>query len=143
MDIVTYTITDEMNKISKNLGTGTTYSCSFRGVASIDTPVIKINSSENLSNVNYAYIERYGRYYFVDRKETAPNNMWILYCKRDPLTSFANSVLNVTGTVTRSESLYNGYLNDSEYKSLAYRDVYTLAFPNEVNNDSLILLTIG
>lgn len=144
MNVITYTITDDTYKVNKTLGTGTTYeNVVMKSETDTVHPVLTIQSTENLSNVNYLYIERYGRYYFAEKPIAVKNGVWEVHCKSDPLMSFKNSLLNITGTVTRSESLYNGYLNDSEYKALAYRDVYTLAFPNEVNNDSLILLTIG
>ena len=144
MNVITYTISDDTFKVNKTLGTGTTYeNVVMKSETDTVHPVLTIQSSENLSNVNYLYIERYGRYYFAEKPIAVKNGVWEVHCKSDPLMSFKNSLLNITGTVTRSESLYNGYLNDSEYKALAYRDVYTLAFPNEVNNDSLILLTIG
>lgn len=144
MNVITYTITDDTYKVNKTLGTGTTYeNVVMKSETDTVHPVLTIQSTENLSNVNYIYIERYGRYYFAEKPIAVKNGVWEIHCKSDPLMSFKNSLLNITGTVTRSESLYNGYLNDSEYKALAYRDMYTLAFPNEVNNDSLILLTIG
>ena len=144
MNVITYTISDDTYKVNKTLGTGTTYeNVVMKSETDTVHPVLTIQSTENLSNVNYLYIERYGRYYFAEKPIAVKNGVWEVHCKSDPLMSFKNSLLNITGTVTRSESLYNGYLNDSEYKALAYRDVYTLAFPNEVNNDSLILLTIG
>lgn len=144
MNVITYTIDDDTYKVNKTLGTGTTYeNVVMKSETDTVHPVLTIQSTDNLSSVNYVYIERYGRYYFAEKPIAVKNGVWEVHCKSDPLMSFKNSLLNITGTVTRSESLYNGYLNDSEYKALAYRDVYTLAFPNEVNNDSLILLTIG
>lgn len=139
-----YNVSDDNEKVNKTLGTAKEFTnCSIKEQTDITNITLRIQTTDNLSAYNYVYVSEYGRYYFINRLETTPTGFWVLSCRCDVLMSFADQILNLRGTVTRSESLYNGYLNDSEYKSLAYRDVYTLAFPNEVNNDSLILLTIG
>lgn len=144
MDVITYTTTDEAEKVTKTLTNAATYeNVTMKDPTDVVHPVVTIQTTANLSSVNYMRIERYGRYYFVEKPIAVKNGVWELHCTSDPLMSFKGSLLNVSGTVTRSEVLYNGYLNDTEYKALAYRDVYTRAFPNSFNNDSLILLTIG
>ena len=144
MDVITYTTTDEAEKVTKTLTNAATYTnVTMKDPTDTVHPVVTIQTGANLSSVNYMRIERYGRYYFVEKPVAVKNGVWELHCTSDPLMSFKDSLLNVSGTVTRSEVLYNGYLNDTEYKALAYRDVYTRAFPNSFNNDSLILLTIG
>ena len=144
MDVITYTTTDEAEKVTKTLTNAATYSnVTMKDPTDTVHPVITIQTTANLSSVNYMRIERYGRYYFVEKPIAVKNGVWELHCTSDPLMSFKNSLLSVSGTVTRSETLFNAYLNDPEYKALAYRKCVTKAFPNEINNDHVVLITVG
>lgn len=144
MDIVTYTVTDDAFKVNKTLGTGTTYTNAvMKDPTDTVHPVLTLQTSANLSGINYVYIERYGRYYFAETPIAVKNNVWEIHCKSDPLMSFKTSLLELKGTVTRSESLYNFYINDGQFKALAYRNIVTKSFPQAVANDSCILMTVG
>ena len=144
MNVITYTTTDEAEKVTKTLTNAATYeNVTMKDPTDTVHPVVTIQTSANLSSVNYMRIERYGRYYFVEKPIAVKNGVWELHCTSDPLMSFKDSLLNVSGTVTRSETLFNAYLNDPEYKALAYRKCVTKAFPNEINNDHVVLITVG
>ena len=144
MDVITYTTTDEAEKVTKTLTNAATYSnVTMKDPTDTVHPVVTIQTTANLSSVNYMRIERYGRYYFVEKPIAVKNGVWELHCTSDPLMSCKDSLLNVSGTVTRSETLFNAYLNDPEYKALAYRKCVTKAFPNEINNDHVVLITVG
>lgn len=139
-----YTISDDKDHISKTLGTPTSYTnCVIKEQVSVQDPVIRIQSTDNLSGYNYAYIERYGRYYFINRIETTPDGFWVLHMHVDVLMSRRDQIRALKGTITRSETIYNGYLNDSQYKALAYRKIVTKQFPYAVNQDTFILMTVG
>ena len=144
MEVITYTTTDEAEKVTKTLTNAATYSnITMKEPTDVVHPVITIQTTANLSSVNYMRIERYGRYYLVEKPIAVKNGVWELHCTSDPLMSFKESLLNIYGTVTRSETLYNGYLNDSQYKALSYRNIVTKTFPQAVANDSCILMTVG
>lgn len=139
-----YTISDDRDHIDKTLGTPTSYTnCVIKEQVSVQDPVIRIQSEDNLSGYNYAYIERYGRYYFINRIETTPDRFWVLHMHSDVLMSRKTQIRALKGTVNRSESLYNFYLNDGQFKALAYRNIVTKTFPQAVANDSCILMTVG
>ena len=78
MDVKLYSITDDDRVVNKTLGTAKEYSCTFRDTEEILNPVIRITTEDNLSDYNYAYIERYGRYYFI-KPAVGPNNLWTLF----------------------------------------------------------------
>lgn len=142
MDVKLYSITDDDRVVNKTLGTAKEYSCTFRDTEEILNPVIRITTEDNLSDYNYAYIERYGRYYFI-KPAVGPNNLWTLTAHVDVLMSHRTELLQLTGTLKRSETTFNGYLNDPEYKALAYRKIVTKQFPNAMTNDCFILMTVG
>ncbi len=139
-----YNIDDDNEKVNKSLGTATEFTnCTMLETVDVTKPTVRITTSTNLSHFNYMYIERYGRYYYIERVETTPTGLWVLYTRCDVLMSYKSQILALRGTVTRSESLYNGYLNDSQYKALAYRKIVTKSFPSGVDNDCFILMTVG
>lgn len=140
-----YTVSDDRNKLSKTLGTATSFtSYILKDPTDVIRPVLRIQSDNNLSGKNYVYIERYGRYYFIENIVTTPNNFWELHCKVDVLMSFKTQIQALKGTVTRGEKLFNGYLNDPEYKAYAYTETIVRRFPqNFEGTDALILLTVG
>lgn len=143
INVKLYSITDDDRVVSKTLGTAKEFSnCTFRNEEEILRPVIRIQTSDNLSDYNYVYIERYGRYYFA-KPSVGPNNMWTLTCRVDPLMSHKGEFLNLYGTMVRSETSYNGYMIDPEFKAVAYKRIVTKKFPYAMTNDCFILMTVG
>ena len=139
-----YNVSDDNEKVNKTLGTAKEFTSStIKEQTDVTNITLRIQTPDNLSGYNYAYVSEYGRYYFIDKIETTPTGYWVLSCRCDVLMSFKDQLLQLNGTVTRSESLYNAYLNDPEYKALAYRQTVTKAFPNEMADDNFILVTIG
>ena len=139
-----YNVSDDNEKVDKTLGTAKSFTnCSIKEQTDVTNITLRIQMTDNLSGYNYAYVDEYGRYYFIDKIETTPTGYWVLSCRCDVLMSFKADILALTGTVTRSESLYNFYLNDGQFKALAYRNIVTKSFPQAVANDSCILMTVG
>ena len=139
-----YNIDDDNEKIQKSLGTATEFSnCTIKETTDVTRPVVRIQTSTNLSHFNYMYIDRYSRYYYIERIETTPTGMWVLHTRCDVLKTYASQILALDGTITRSETLWNTYLNDPQYKALAYRKIVTKKFPNAVSDDTFILMTVG
>ena len=139
-----YNVSDDNEKVDKTLGTAKSFTnCSIKEQTDVTNITLRIQTTDNLSAYNYAYVDEYGRYYFIDRIETTPTGYWVLSCRCDVLMSFKSDLLNLTGTITRSESIYNMYLMDDAYKAYAYRDIVTKQFPTAVDDDSCILMTVG
>ena len=139
-----YTISDDNKVVSKHLGTPTTFSnCTMKDTTEVTNPTIRISTSSNLSGYNYCQIDRYNRYYFIDKIETTPDGYWLLHCRCDVLMSYKNQIKALTGTLVWSQTTYNGYLNDSEYNALAYRKIVTKQFPTALDDDCFILMTVG
>ena len=144
IDINLYTISDDNKVVSKHLGTPTTFAnCTMKDTTEVINPTIRISSSSNLSGYNYCYIARYERYYFIDQIETTPDGYWVLHCRCDVLMSYKTQIKALTGTLVRSQTVYNGYLNDPEYNALAYRKIVTKQFPTALDDDCFILMTVG
>lgn len=143
MEIVLYVKTSDKNHLTPVLTNTLTLSdCVIRRDTEIDKPLLEITSSSNLSGYNYCYIARYGRYYDCTIR-TVANGIWAVECVSDPLASFATQIRNLSGTITRGEAIYNGYLNDPEYKALAPLEYTFKEFPSGMEDNALILITIG
>ena len=110
-----YNIDDDNEKIQKSLGTATEFSnCTIKETTDVTRPVVRIQTSTNLSHFNYMYIDRYSRYYYIERIETTPTGMWVLHTRCDVLKTYASQILALDGTITRSETLWNTSLNDPQ-----------------------------
>lgn len=148
MTIKLYNISDDPKKLEKTLtdtGAGKnlidTYTVNMKGGGDILNPVFTLSGAD-LHAANYCYIARYGRYYFCECSVN-PAGVWTIKCHVDVLMSHASQLKALTVTLDRSESLYNGYLPDSEYKSLGYRTVAIKQFPKGLTDDNYILITTG
>lgn len=106
-------------------------------------PRLKVSREafDAIKSCNYAYISDFGRYYFV--KYEIDSNFVLLNCEVDVRTSYKEGIRGLTCTVTRNENLKNGYLHDSNYNVYAYEQVVCKMFPRAINNDSIILMTVG
>lgn len=100
----------------------------------------------NLANVkasNYCHIPETGKYYFINPDYKIENQSIIIALKEDVLMSFRSQLLAQTCTVSRNENLSNAYLYDNGYQLLSYKTAVTRLFPHGLDNDTIVLLTIG
>ena len=143
MVIKLYKVLDDPKFVNKALTSELTVSGIARDPVNITAPVIEVEADNNtLAGYNYAYIEDYARFYFVD----PTNDSWklnTLNLRCDILTSSKAWLLARMATITRNERLYNAYLEDTNFSSYAYTNIVTKNFPLAVNMDSLVLMTVG
>ncbi len=139
-----YKYTGEPEVVDKQLNEqgATTLSCEFRDEQNVLQPTLTCTAA-SMPDVNYMYIARYGRYYWIREIETFPNGKWLIHARVDVLKSYAAGIKALTGTVTRQESLANGYLPDERYKAKGYKAIVTKTFPAGMTADSIILMTVG
>lgn len=137
-----YSVSDDALVVNKTLGTAKEYTCVLKDATEVLNPAFTIATSDNLSNYNYAYIADFGRYYYI-HPTAALNGLWSFTSHVDVLMSKKDQFLNLSGTLVRSENVYNGYLIDPEFKAVAYKKIVTKQFPNAMTNDCFILMTVG
>lgn len=84
-------------------------------------PTIEIMREDNqagtnsMFNYNYCYIERTGRYYFIDTWESFPNSMWVGHLTVDVLASFKEQIGVQSYYVLRSHSKVDSRIIDGLY----------------------------
>ena len=119
-----------VEKIGKNIDTGTSYDCVLKADTSILKPTILLNDTgANLKGYNYMYIADFGRYYFIDDIVTKNNDIWEISGHVDVLETFKAAILSNTAVIKRQEKQYNLYLDDPEFHTYNYEQIQTLKFP--------------
>lgn len=139
-----YTKNDN-NNINKEFTILQTVQATLKDDTSLLNPSFMISGIElsNLSEINYVYVPAFKRYYFVNDIVALKGYVYNIDCSVDVLMSHKEEIMLVTGTVKRAENNSNGYIIDSDYQSLCYSNIVTKKFPNAMNNDTFILLTVG
>ena len=145
INISLYQISDAENVFPKTIGTAvSTHTITLKDGCSIDKPVVSFSGgSAIMSTLNYAYIDAFGRYYWIRDRNMTVNGVCELTLESDPLQSFATQIKAVRATITRNENIKQGYLSDSGYNALAYEGIQYKTFPNALDDASYILVTVG
>jgi hypothetical protein len=100
----------------------------------------------DLMHVNYAYIEHFGRYYWV-YPETGQGMTTRYRLESDPLMSFRAGILASPAVIARNPWHFDMYVPDPKLPIEARTASAVLPFPNQSifdgNNNSYILTTLG
>lgn len=144
MNITLYSTSSDPRVVSKALSGATTLSgCIMRRETDVINPQFEIETASAPTAYNYLYCDYTGRYYFIREIAMVRNGLFRLSCHVDVLMTYGGAIRSKNATITRNEYTKNGYIPDERYKSLAYEEIVTKQFPNEMNQDSIILLTVG
>lgn len=116
MNIVLMTNRQAKNRINKNPTTVATISGSLKEGASFTDPVILIESA-TVPACNYAYIEAFGRFYYINDIVNQYANIWELHMHVDVLKTYANAILSAPCIIAKTASNdFNLYLPDPNFK---------------------------
>lgn len=141
VSVTFYNNESEPNRLSKVLTSVLSESILIKEACSIFTPVIYINTSSDLTSVNY--MKMGDRYYFA-KVSMLPGNLYMIEGKSDPLMTFGDQIRNNTALLARSQSMYNRYLPDNKVKLNAYEQVKILEFSSGFSKtQNYYLITIG
>ena len=142
--ITLYNCSDENERVLKNnLSNALQLTGNFRSEVSVMNPVVQIESANNLSGFNYAYITEFGRYYYITEIKAIRTNLWQFTLKVDVLMSYHTEILSQTAVIRRNANLFNLYLNDNQYQTLNYSRIQTKLFPNGFGDWNFVLTTVG
>lgn len=158
--VTLYRINDDPRKLEKQLidsgGSSNRvayYDVNFRKTRSLLTQQLSLQipatptvNYQNHFRVNYILVTSANAkrtYYFVDNVEMGPTGDIRYTLREDVLYTWASELKALTVTLDRSETIFNGYLPDSEYSALGYRTIAAKMFPNGLTNDNCILITTG
>lgn len=113
MKIILYNNNAERSKVDKTLllTNPLTFNGTLREECSITNPVIEFRHV-GLITSNYAYIEEFNRYYFIDEIVSTINNLWRISMTVDVLMSFKDKILQLPAIISRQENSFNELLKD-------------------------------
>ena len=142
-----YIVKDDKRKLNKNLSNiiKENVTITYKDATEFIRPIVIMDydGSWNMRDCNYIFLSDKNRYYFVEKHSFQKGQKVVYELLEDVRTSHKEGIRGLTCTVTRNENLKNGYLPDSSYKTYAYEQIVCKMFPNAINQDSIILMTVG
>lgn len=135
----------ENNRVVKTLTDEKQLSGELRNQTSVLNPSIRIESADNISTYNYAYISEFGRYYYITDIVSVRNNCWVVSLRCDVLMSYKDEIqgLNVILDNTQETGLSN-YLSSPNWVNLVKTKTDIKVFPSGLSEQGeFILITAG
>lgn len=124
------------------------FSGTMRASISALKPVIDVEISNTLGvmHANYAYIQEFGKFYFIRNKTNVLNDMWRFELEEDVLMTYYGDILNTNGVVERQRDNYDMYLPDQKIpvdcrKAVSYRKFSSSTTP--FNLTSITMMVLG
>lgn len=134
----------ENNRVVKTLTDEKQLSGELRNQTSVLNPSIRIESADNVSAYNYAYISEFGRYYYITDIVSVRTNCWVVSLRCDVLMSYKDEIKTITGVVVRQESNPNKLLVDRLERIQSDKEIDILYYPDAFSkNLQYVLVTAG
>lgn len=120
-----------------NMGDGDFWDCKINRTCSIISPelVFDFSGVEDAPSYNYAYIDSFNRWYFIDTW-TFDRGLWHASCSVDALASWWGEIKKSTQYVTRNANTYDTYIIDTYYP--ASTDISFERTVDTVSNDYFV-----
>ncbi len=147
MEIILYQTTSPNNKINKVLANPTTLTGEIRNETDLVRPEIRVEGMI-YKDYNYAFIEAFGRYYYIREWRSLGHNQLVLYMEVDPLMSFQADILATEIMLDRTSMSANAEM-DLNTGNLASKEglVQNIIEFNGASADfevgTTLLLTVG
>lgn len=135
----------ENNRVVKTLTDEKQLSGELRNQTSVLNPSIRIESADNISTYNYAYISEFGRYYYITDIVSVRTNCWTVSLRCDVLMSYKDEIqgLNVILNNTQETGLSN-YIASPNWVNLVKTKTDIKVFPSGLSEQGeFILITAG
>lgn len=128
MKIKLQTNNSDRKVVTKNVTDLITLTGTLRSNCSIVDPVIQVEAINNsiAASCNYATIEDFGRYYFVN-DIIFTGKLYEIHMHCDVLSSFQTPLKSLSAVVARQENKYNLYLQDGLFRT--YQNPYISIVP--------------
>lgn len=137
---------------SEELAAGITYEAVYlKALTNIDNPVLMIDGVDvNIYAYNYAYIEDWGRYYFVSSCDLNNEHICRINLELDDLATYKSFILATTAYVKYSSSDYSNRIidnrisrkTDTTFRSNDYESIFEN--PEETGTgENVFFITVG
>lgn len=136
---------DPENRIDKSPSFAYDLTGNFRENVSVLDPVVVVESANNLSGCNYAYIEEFSRYYYIRDIVILSATLYELHLHVDVLYTYSSEIITAPCIVAKSANTFNMYLNDTNYKCYQNNHVLINTFPDgiPINKSKFVLTVFG
>lgn len=103
MNINLYNTLDTDEVLNKSLVLKHEVDIKLKTTTNVMQPIIILYESIgiDLSEVNYAYLPEFQRYYFIRSKNLAPNDIYEMLLECDVLETYKNVIMNSRSEITR------------------------------------------
>lgn len=128
-----YINNSEPEKVDKDITEVGSMTGTLREETSVMNPTFRVQLTvDNVSFLNYIYVEEWNRYYFVNDVKSVRNGLWDFSCHVDVLSTYKSQIRQLSCILARQENVYNLYLDDDKFLVDSKRMYLTKAFPNRV-----------
>jgi len=132
------------NKIYKSATLIQSVSGELRSDTDIINPVVEVSGIDsNITNINYAYIPDFKRYYYVDDIVVIAPNLVQLNMTVDVLMSHADEIMNQYAVIERQQYDFNMELRDVNIPTLNATRIQYIKFPNSFTNYKMVIPLLG
>lgn len=135
-----YKTSSENNRVIKELGSATSFRGELKAQTSVISPNIVIEAT-NLSEFNYAYIQEFGRYYYITDITSVRTNLWQVSMRCDVLMSYSAQIKALRPIIEREEIGQSAELIDNDLPININKKVQKFYFPNGFTKDIQYVLT--
>lgn len=145
MRFLLYKCTSENEKVDKTLTDELEMNGALKDESDVIDPDILIET-ENPTAYNYAYIPRFGRYYYVREITSVRTGLWRISLHVDVLYTYRTDIRNCFAIVNKQQSETYGtdLYNDGSFRVREDNFTELKSFPNGFNeNGTFILLVAG
>ena len=136
-----YNRVDKTNYINLDHNTLTTVDVFDTGTDEDKYIFIVDGTIDTFKQYNYCSID--GNFYFLEPYKVLDGGMCEMMATFDYLYNNKEKIYNSVQLVTRNAKNRNAYLVDNEMTFTNYDLIDCYEFPNAINNDSIILITVG
>lgn len=146
MNIDLYLNKSDSRKVYKDIAQiGTTKSIQILESCSIENPVMMVQMNDSLYSANYAYIAKFGRYYYITDKTIVEGNKCRLSLKSDVLKNFFNAC-GLSPVIAKRSSSHPDYrIADPRILKLSEPDISIrrtgLSIPTANTNNFVLTIT--
>ena len=137
--------TSENNRVVKVLTDEKQLSGELRNQTSVLNPNIRIESADNISTYNYAYISEFGRYYYITDIVSVRTNCWVVSLRCDVLMSYKDEIQSMNAILNNTqETGLSNYLASPNWVNLVKTKTDIKVFPSGLSEQGeFILITAG
>lgn len=144
MNLVLYQNNSDKNVVTKSLIIKAEMQGTLRDACSIIDPVIAVEgiAPSDLKYINYAYIEDFGRYYYINNI-VLKGKLFELHMHVDVLKTYDDKIRNKQGIISRQQNTYNTMLADGLIKTYANPNIQIKRFGGGFTDYQYIFCVAG